>query len=301
MYQNGRTLLAYRPMAAVPLVVVSIALLTGTATTRASTPQRVPESRPALSPEAWTGLSADVTLNQGLLDKDGQPVGRPVPASRYRWVRKKTNGRWKTTLTVLSGTRPPARFLSGATREIEPAVATIEDDGDGKAPRFYDKQKRRIQPPQATDIKPLNTPAFSEPLELPRLPAGIADVAASRLADGGWTRSLVLSRQDGKARRTEAERRFGPALGKVSGLDQFVTATDDGTLEVLVDPDAGVIREWNLVKNGTLEAHSTSTYDAIDGELLVRRAARVERLMPNGSGNRMATQVDLENVRVERR
>jgi len=110
-----------------------------------------------------------------------------------------------------------------------------------------------------------------------------------------------VMRSEAKTRRDEVLRKFGPALGKLRGMERFLMAVEDGSVEVLIDPDTNVIREWNLVKKGELEARGSSVYDLASGDMLVRRKSKVERLLPNGGGNRMSTEVDLANVRFESR
>jgi hypothetical protein len=108
-------------------------------------------------------------------------------------------------------------------------------------------------------------------------------------------------RSEGKSRRDQLLRRFGPVISQLRGLDRFLAPVEDASVEILVDPQTDVIREWNLVRNGELEAHGSSVYEAVAKDVLLRRNARVERQLPNGNGSRMATEIDLTNVRFESR
>ncbi len=259
------------------------------------------QRNPPAATDAFQAVSADITVTQGLVSQAGKPVGAPVPPARYRWQRKKNGRYWKTTMTMTSSVRPPVRLLSGAMKVLPPAIVRIEDDGDGTAPRFYDQRDNEIRPPRAADITRSSAALGGSAFAVPTGTSRATGTQPLRTIDESWTRSIVVMRSDAKARRDELLRRFGPVVGQLRGLDRFVTAVEDGSVEILIDPQTNVIREWNLVKKGELEARGSSAYELAAGDTLLRRNARVERLLPNGSGSRMATEVDLANVRFESR
>ena len=296
MHDNSRRVWVRRQTMTLVSAVLSASLL---ASASASPPEAQKQDTQRKQPgpaETFESVSADVTVSQGLVSHAGTQVGAPVPPARYRWQRQKNGGHWKTTMTMMSSVRPALRLLSGATKEIAPAIVRIEDDGDGTAPRFYDDRGREVQPPQAADVARSRNALAGESLALPAV-TNRPPSSQPRSIDEGWIRSLVVMRSEAKTRRDEVLRKFGPALGRLRGMDRFLMAVEDGSVEVLIDPDTSVIREWNLVRKGELEARGSSVYDVASGDMLVRRKSKVERLLPNGGGNRMSTEVDFANVR----
>ena len=272
MHDNSRSVWVRRQTMTLVSAVLSASLLASASGSPPEAQQRDTQRKQPGPAETFESVSADVTVSQGLVSQAGTQVGAPVPPARYRWQRRKNGRHWKTTMTMMSSVRPALRLLSGATKEIAPAIVRIEDDGDGTAPRFYDDRGREVQPPRAADVARSHKVLAGESLALPAVtnqPPG----TQSRSIDEGWIRSLGVMRSEAKTRRDEVLRKFGPALGKLRGMERFLMAVEDGSVEVLIDPDTNVIREWNLVKKGELEARGSSVYDA-----RVRRHARAAQV-----------------------
>ena len=282
------------------LAAMSMSLMLS-ASTSPPEPQREAQREPPTAPVTVQSISADVTLTQGLLTQAGKPLGAPVPPARYRWQRKKNGRYWKTTMTVVSGIRPPMRLLSGVTKEVAPTVVRIEDAGDGSAPRYYDQRDREVRQPRAADAARSAASLPDIGLALPATNSQPDGARMPRTIDDSVPRSLAVVRSDGKNRREQLLRRFGPVISQVRGLDRFLSTVEDGSVEILVDPQIDVIREWNLIRKGELEARGSALYEGADNDLLLRRNSRVERKLPNGNGSRMTTEVDLTNVHFESR
>lgn len=300
MHDNSRRVWAHRRAMALVPALLSTSLLASASSSLpgAQTPEA--QRQPPGPSETFSSVSADVTVTQGVVSQAGRQIGAPVPPVRYRWQREKRGGYWKTTMTMTASIRPATRLLSGATKEVAPSIVRIEDDGDGTPPRFYDRRGSEVRPPGAADVA-----RSSQVLAEKSLPRPIVESRAPgtqpRVVDDGWIRSLAVKRSDARSRRDEILRSFGSPLGKLRGMDRFLIAIQEGSVEILIDPELNVIREWNLVKKGELDARGSSEYDASSGDMYLRRKARVERLLPNGSGNRMTTEVELTNVRFESR
>jgi hypothetical protein len=300
MHDNSRRVWAQRRALTLVPALLSTSLLASASSSLpgAQTPEA--QRQPLGPSETFSSVSADLTVTQGVVSQAGRQIGAPVPPVRYRWQREKRDRYWKTTMTMTASIRPATRLLSGATKEIAPSIVRIEDDGDGTAPRFYDHRGSEVRPPGAADVA-----RSSQVLAEKSLPRPIVESRApgtqTRVVDDSWIRSLVVKRSDARSRRDEILRSFGSPLGKLRGMDRFLIAIQEGSVEILIDPELNVIREWNLVKKGELDARGSSEYDAGSGDMYLRRKARVERLLPNGSGNRMTTEVELTNVRFESR
>lgn len=300
MYDNSRKVWVQRRAMVLLPALLSTSLLASASGSLPEAQTLAPQRKPTGPFDAFTSVSADVTITQGLVSQAGRPVGTPVPPVRYRWRREKKDRSWKTTMTMTASVRPATRLLSGATKEVAPSIVRIEDDGDGTAPRFYDQRGSEIRPPEAADVARSSKVLAEGALPLPAIDRSNQPLQ-QRPIDDKWIQSLAVKRSDATGRRGEILRSFGPVIGNLRGMDRFLIAIQEGSVEILIDPELNVIREWNLVKNGELDARGSSEYEAGPGDVYLRRKVRVERLLPNGSGNRMATQVELANIRFESR
>jgi hypothetical protein len=252
--------------------------------------------------ERWNTFSAVVTLRRGVVDADHRPVGDRTFASRYHWERMQSGGRWKTTMRMMSGTRPEIVSPSGTSEAIPPDIVRIEDDGDGTGPRFFTRQGTLVRPPTVKDRQKIsaddsifaNTDAL---LQRSSAPTG----QGLKIAGGGhdWIEALLPSPDRKDARRTNLQRRFGKPLGRLRGMDRYVETSANHTTELLVDSDWSLPLELNVVRDGQLQSHASFSYEAGSGGSLVRRASHVEHLLPKGV--RTALDVELANVRLEDR
>jgi hypothetical protein len=237
---------------------------------------------------------------------DGPPV-------KYRWERVQSGGRWKTTMAVLSGTRPDVVTPTGRAQAIPPAIARIEDDGDGSEPRFYNLQGALLRPPTKSDRQKMGASesvfAATDALSASRS-AGAAN--GQRAVDRGrdWVEAFMPSFERKSVRLAALQNRFGREVGKVRGLGRYLQIVADDTTEVLADDDWGVPVEINTVRGGVLQSHATFEYEAGPKGSLVRRKSHMEHAItdrPERSDRqektdaRMVLDVELANVKLEDR
>ena len=300
MHDNSRRVWVQRRAMTLLPALLSTTLLASASGSPPEAQTPAAQRKPPVPSDTFTSVSADVIVTQGLVSQGGKLVGTPVPPARYRWQREKKGRYWKTTMTMTASVRPATRLLSGATKEVTPSIVRIEDDGDGTPPRFYDHRGGEVRPPAAADVARSSQVLAERSLPLPAIERGSQGLQ-QRTQDDRWIRSLAIRASDAASRRDEILRSFGPVLGKLRGMDRFLVAIQEGAVEILIDPDLNVIREWNVVKKGELDARGSSEYEPGSGEMYLRRKSKVERLLPNGSGNRMTTEVALTNVRFESR
>jgi hypothetical protein len=87
----------------------------------------------------------------------------------------------------------------------------------------------------------------------------------------------------------------------VKGHDRYLKHTDDGTIEMLVDPEWGVPVEVNVVRGQTLVSHTTCSYETGPEGSLLSRSVRGEQRLSKGPFVRIINEVEFTNVRLERR
>jgi hypothetical protein len=258
--------------------------------------------------DRWNVFSADVTIRRGLRDATLPSTKGDGPALRYRWERVQAAGRWKSTIAVLGGTRPDVVTPTGQSLTIPPAIARIEDDGDGSEPRFYDLQGVLIRVPLKSDRLKMGASesvfAATDALTESR-PGAAGSNGNGALAEGReWIESLLPSLQQKSVRRAALQNRFGKSSGIVHGLGRYLQTIGDETTEVLADDDWAVPVEINVVRQGVLKSHATFEYEPGPGGSLLRRKSHVEHAIPDRSGTndaRLVFDVELTNVKLEDR
>jgi len=207
-------------------------------------------------------------------------------------------------MVVVGGPRPDIVAPTGAMQSIPPVVTRIEDDGDGSEPRFYDAQGRLLRLPTRNDRQKMGASesVFASTDALASSSAGAARGQAASGRGTDWVEALMPSLEGKSERRAALQKRFGKAVGKVRGLDQYLQTVDDQTTEVLADDEWGVPVEINTVRAGVLESHATFEYEAGPKGSLVRRHAHVEHALadrPERKEARMVLDVELSNVTLE--
>lgn len=238
----------------------------------------------------WDTLVADVTIRHRRLDREGKPIGPDQAPVRYRWERSHGPSGWKTTLTFAA--RPAPERPQDARFEL----ARLEDDGDGTPARAYNRRGElmALPSPDALGLK-------SSRHLLPESAA--ASREGGRPLGGGdreWVENLVAPAGGAASRRQALKHRFGAHTGKVRGLHRFVRTSDEGTEEVLADPDSALPVEMNVARDGRLVWHGRFAYVRDRRGAYLRRAMHVEQVVSD-EGERLATDLDLANVRFERR
>ena len=255
-------------------------------------------------PDAWNTFSADMTLRRSRVDAAGQPVGDSVTAQQYHWERSSATGHWKTTMTLAPASPLSLRTLSGtAPVDDRLLVARIEDDEDGSGPRIFNKRGELLRAPSALDHVLPATPD-ADPARLPHPPAsktakGQPPHATQPVSQ--WIDNHFIKRNSHDARRLAFQRRHGPPVGQVRGLDRYVTTHGDRMEETLVDRQLQVPVEANVVRQGQLVSHRTMSYAPAGGDFVVRRSIRTERLVSSKTGERAVVEIEFTNVRLEQR
>ncbi len=246
--------------------------------------------------ERWNSFSAEITIRHSRVKADGAPTGVAGPAVKHRWQRRLTASGWKSTMTL--GSEPPVTVqgLNGPKRIENPfAIVRIEDDEDGTPLRFFDRKGDQVRLPSAEELPRFNRTAspFSDNT------LSLANAARPVSFGRDWSDALVASPARAATRRAALERRFGKPEGRVRALDRFLSIRGDETVEVLADPQLALPVEINVVRDRTLVSHTTMGYVRGVGGSLIRRALHMERPLPDASGERTVTDVEVDNVRLE--
>jgi hypothetical protein len=245
----------------------------------------------------WDSLTADLAIRHYRVAADGTPTGPAVPAMTMRLERAIRGGRSTTTLTLRDLEGPRVQTLSGTRLLSNPfLIARMEVDDEDGTTRYFDA---------AGKIVPGPTPADRDQLGLPpslRSQDGTLDALLAATAKGPGPRGPrsvaggLFAPADGQtARRAALEARFGPARGRVRGLDRFTGLSGEMEYEVLVRPDVSLPVEMSTSRLGQLVMRAELTYDPAPAGFL-RRAVRLEQLIPKGDGARAVAQVEISNV-----
>lgn len=256
----------------------------------------------SLSPtDSWDTFSADVTIRRHLKSAAGD-ASAEAPLVRYRWTRSQRAGGWKSTIEIARLAAPMIRSTRGQALLAEPTtIVRIEDDEDGTAPRVYNRRGLLVRLPSVEDRRVLGEPVPGS-LDVPKLPdLAYPDAKRSSTPGRDWVDAFVAAPSRKEARRAALQRRFGRTSGRVRHLDRFITTSADGTMEVLADPASALPIEVNVVRDGALVAQSTLGYSAGANGALIRRSVRSEHVVAADSGARAVAQIELSNVRLDRR
>jgi hypothetical protein len=261
--------------------------------------EREVSSRASAAPaaEKWNTFSADITIRHSRIKADGRPAGGATPAMRYRWERRLTGAVWKSTMTFEDETPVSVESPAGRKQIENPfAIGRIEDDEDGTPLRFFDRKGGRVQVPTELQLRRQFNRA---PGPLVANETALASAVRPRTFGREWSETILAMPSKTAARRAALERRFGRAIGRVRSLDRFVSTHDQETTEVLADPQSALPLEINVVRSQTLVSHTTMGYVRGEGGALIRRSLRTERAIPDTAGERTATDVEINNVRLE--
>ena len=267
----------------------------------AAAPERVasPAVRVVAPDQAWDTVVADVTVRRARVRRDGTGADPAAPI-RYRLERSRVSGVWRTTLRFADESRRLLTLNGTIAAGHAGRVAAVDERIPGD-PRLWNGSGDELPVPTAADVRQLAAAMGGDAAVRPVRQAlaratGRPASAAAEAFDG-----LVLPRGGAPSRRAALQRSLGPVQGRVKGLDRFVGRQGGRTRETLVDPVTQLPREVNDVEAGRLVAHRTFQYDALAGEVLVRRGWRTEVTVADGSDDRLITDVAFTNLRFERR
>ncbi len=214
-------------------------------------------------------MSVDVSITHAVLDDQGNPVlpgGKPTV---FTLARAQREAGWQTTVTYRRQTGAPTRAsahpLDGARVEFDEASRTT---------RVYDSTGE-LNPFLSNDSTG-GLPATNNP--------------------GDWLEGLVAG-ADGRAARSRGlQQKYGKAVGRVRGLDRFLSTRDDTLEEVLEVSISAFTIEIYTLRDGVLEHHMVFEYDRRPDGAWVRRRMRTEQLVPGASGHRSRMTVEFTNL-----
>jgi hypothetical protein len=257
--------------------------------------------RPAVAD--WDAATIDITLRRSIVEPDGRLRGASSAPVRYRWQRVRSGGQWKTVITLLSS-RAAIVDSEGGPIELENpfAIVRLEDDEDGTPPRLYDVLGRPVRLPRdpLRGVPAPDIPGLPE-LDLPSADRVAGPPERPRRPGPEWLERFVAERSRRERRLGQIEERFGPARERVNGLDRYVRSDGDTTVEVLVDPDAAVPVETNVVRGGVLVSHSRSEYEPGAEGAVVHRRLRSERLLRGSAPGRVVLDAEFSRPTIEHR
>jgi hypothetical protein len=203
-----------------------------------------------------------------------------------------------TAITLTGVERPVVRSAAGARLIDNPFIVSRMEYDERGGLRLYNSRGERVRVPEARDRA-----AFVVGGSLSRQ-AGIDTNRVLRdrrpaSPAGGWADRLVARREERVRRRQLLELAHGAPVGRVAGLDRYLSATEEGLDEVLADPDTALPVEINTVHGGRLVARARFGYEQLDERFLVRRRVSAERVLPDAAGARVVTEIDVTNVHVD--
>ncbi len=214
-------------------------------------------------------MSVEISITHTVVDSDGNlafpaPVPTVFQVARTRW-----SAGWQTVVTYRkhpgTPTRASAHPLDGAR---------VEFDEDSGATRVYDSTGE------------LNTLLSNDSA------AGLPLTQGPRQ----WLEGLIATEKGRFTRSRDLSEKYGKPVGRVSGLDRFVTHRDGIVEEVLADPRSALLREINTVRDGMLESHIVFDYERRADGAWIRRSMRAEQVVPGDAGHRTRTTVEFANL-----
>lgn len=252
-------------------------------------------------PAAQDGVEAfstDITARQTAVGPDGRSV--PIGERTFHFERLRKRGRWVTQFTIMP-LAARTDLAKGLYADLPSALdgARIEDDGSG-AFVVTDASGREMKMPDIGLVKDRLLKSMRGPIDT-RRPADLQPPAGRRpgrseTPGAGWLRGTVLRMEQGPQRLAALGRYHRREAGTVRGSLRFVANDGEETIELLVEPNAGVVLESNMLERGRLIAHSTYSYQPEATGRLFRMKSRTERLASDGR-SRTVFELELKNIR----
>jgi hypothetical protein len=271
------------------LVVASIALISARPAASVQHENPAPRSR-------WDAFRADVTIRQRRVDRDGSPVGANRPAVSYHVERTRDGNVWRTSMTLLDVEAPVVTARGGEVRLDSPfAIARIEMDADGEAPRLYNRKGAIVTLPTQADMQRLGMASGQRPAGFPHPAAAQSPWSSVR----DWTTAIVAVPEERGQRRAALVKAYGPATRHVSGLDRHAVLQGDELSELLVDPIEALPVEITVAKNARVVSHTEISYAPYAGGVLARRHMHHERATDDAIEGRTIIDVAFDNIAVD--
>lgn len=251
-------------------------------------PQR--RSAPAEAPTVVARyFSANLAIRHRRVARDGTPLPGPAGDVLMRVVREQRAGRWHTRMTV---ERPPEFFVDlpgGRTRMDNPfLVVRAEMNDDEVEPRLYDRLGRRVAPMSAEDLQVLGVARGARAGAGPRLEQRRAAPAPA----SAWLAEAGRHRE----RRDDLVRTFGAAVGRIRGLDHYVSTNETARHEALVTPDTALPLEVSTTMADGTEVRTEVDYEPHGNYGHVRRLMRSRHRFAQASFGGALTEVELADV-----
>jgi hypothetical protein len=253
------------------------------------------------APADWNTLTADITVRRARLDRAGRRVGPDTEPVRYVLERRREAGGWATRMRMPRHDRTLLTVAGDVPAAPPRAVVLAETRADGEAPRLLDAAGRDVALPRLAWPRTMERDSGAPDVGLLLNGARRAGGARTSRASSEWADVFLTVAADHAQRRAALAREHGPARGRVRGLDRFVSERGGRRREVLVEPGLALPVEVNDVEGGQLVAHRTFAYEAGPTGAMVRRGTHAEHLAGDGTGERLVVDVDLSNLRFERR
>lgn len=243
---------------------------------------------PLAGEQSGDRLRADVTIRHRRFTNEGALVPGEAPPLRLRLDRRSRQGRWKTTIEVVDSGRPMALGAGGLVaidNPFQPSRIEIDDEGGAT---IIARNGRAIAGATDGDRRLMALPDALR-YRVRAVERGM------RAGAGGASGGLIVEGRLRADRRAGFERKFGKAVGRVRGLDRFVSESAGATEEVLVTPDSALPVEVNSVAGGVLMRRVELAYTP-RGDGHVRRAIRTEQPLEGTEQGRMVTDVEFSNI-----
>jgi hypothetical protein len=233
----------------------------------------------------------------------GQRVADGVPEQRrefsYHVERKREGGSWRTTMTI-----PPDGL--GPSQPHSMDIGRVEIDDASRTAQMYRRDGSAVPLPDTDHpaVIRMGRQYDDDSIRTRLRPARGQGEAPPSANQSGWSDGLIVPTTDAhRGRRLGSlERQFGKAKGTVDRLDRYERTDGHRTIEVLVDPNEGVIAESNLAEDGRLVQHTRYAYAQLPGRnSYVRHRMRTEIAPRNAGAKPVVIEYTLSNIRLERR
>jgi hypothetical protein len=247
----------------------------------------------------WNAATMDFVVSRQIVGGDGRANGIAKQTSRYHLDVSAAPAGWRTHLTIAHGTQSRTRW-DGATVTDDPIGSIrVEDEGDGSPVRVFDRNGHEIRLP-SNDV-------------MARIAAGVPSLGEVRTQTFAstpprqarfgrdWIAQMVATAPERGNRLRAVANALGKPAGRVGGLDLYVRQGPDRTVEELVDPDAGVVRETRVTAGGKRVLTMSTQYRRDTDGSLVKQTIHLEQAISGSSSASAIVDVEVENVAFERR
>jgi hypothetical protein len=213
--------------------------------------------------------SVQVSITSEVVDKDGNQILPVSVPTVFRLARTRRSAGWLTVVTYRQPAGGPTRAsshpLDGARVEFDEASGTT---------RVYNS---------AGELNPLLSTDSTGGLH-----------GAS--GPGQWLDGLIARDNEQPKRSRDLLEKYGKPVGRVRGLDRFLTHHEETVEEVLADSHSALLREINTIRDGILESHIVFDYERRADGAWMRKSMRAEHVMPGDATQRTRTTVQFTEL-----